>query len=662
MSEFLAFTIAGIVTGAIYAIASAGLVITYTTSGVFNIAHGAVGMVAAFLYWQLRFGWNVPAPIAFIAVVFVASPAIGMAAERVLLRRVPRSAVSVWLVVTIGLTVGLMGLATQIWKGSISRAMPGFYGSAGVRIGGVVVTWQQISTLVAALAVAALLRQLLHRARLGLAMRAVVDNRRLLSLDGVPPGRVESLSWALGGGLAGLAGVLIAPSLQLNAQLLTLLVINAYAAAAVGRLRNLPATVAGSMALGLVQSYLVAYLPGSSSYIVEGLRFSVPTVLLFAALLAFPVRRLREGWSAQSGAARRVPGLRGSLMAGAVFVAVVSAVAGMLSGGNLVRLELGIATGLILLSLVPLAGYGGQISLCQMTFAGMGAFAVSRIGHGENPLGLLAGAALAAAVGVLVALPAVRLYGLYLALGTMAFAVMADNMFFGNPHIFGFGGAVPLRRLHLLGLRFDGDRSFTVLLAVVFALGAVGVLALRRSAFGRSLVAMRDSTLACTALGINTTRLKLAVFALSALMAGLAGGLYAEARTVASVNDYAMFQSLPILLVLVVQGVDTVSGALAGGVGLSLLGALQAAVPQLSNVTYLGTGLAGIGLGRYPEGVLVGMAQQVREQLGRVAATAAPPPARNGSGPGPAPSPPRTVPRERPSAGVELAGSRAARG
>src|SRR6185437_3773272 len=108
----------------------------------------------------------------------------------------------------------------------------------------------QIATLAAALLVAVGLRQLLHHTRIGLAMRAVVDNRSLLGLVGAAPGWTESFSWAVGGTLAGLAGVLIAPSLQLSPPLLTLLVLNAYAAAAVGRLRSLPATVAGSLGLG----------------------------------------------------------------------------------------------------------------------------------------------------------------------------------------------------------------------------------------------------------------------------------------------------------------------------------------------------------------------------------------------------------------------------
>ena len=87
MTEFLAFTITGIVTGSVYAIAASGLVVTYTTSGIFNFAHGAIGMVMAFLYWQLRVQMHWPAPIALIVVLFILSPLLGAVIERVMMRR-----------------------------------------------------------------------------------------------------------------------------------------------------------------------------------------------------------------------------------------------------------------------------------------------------------------------------------------------------------------------------------------------------------------------------------------------------------------------------------------------------------------------------------------------------------------------------------------------
>ena len=116
MTEFLAFTITGIVTGAVYAIAASGLVVTYTTSGIFNFAHGAIGMVMAFLYWQLRVHMHWPAPLALIAVLFIAAPLFGALIERVLMRNVRGSDTGVALMVTLGLLLALIGVAFWRWK------------------------------------------------------------------------------------------------------------------------------------------------------------------------------------------------------------------------------------------------------------------------------------------------------------------------------------------------------------------------------------------------------------------------------------------------------------------------------------------------------------------------------------------------------------------
>src|SRR5947209_20392017 len=102
MSAFLAFTIIGIVTGAIYAIAATGLVVTYSTSGIFNIAHGAIGMMMAFTYWELRVHRHWPAPLALVVVLFILAPALGALIERVLIRRLRGATVAQSLVVTVG--------------------------------------------------------------------------------------------------------------------------------------------------------------------------------------------------------------------------------------------------------------------------------------------------------------------------------------------------------------------------------------------------------------------------------------------------------------------------------------------------------------------------------------------------------------------------------
>jgi branched-chain amino acid transport system permease protein len=255
----------------------------------------------------------------------------------------------------------------------------------------------------------------------------------------------------------------------------------------------------------------------------QGLRLAIPSILLFVVLLVLPQDTIQ---GARATVRRNVVGVASlprTLLGGAGLVVAVWGVTGLLSPGNVVNLGTGLALGLVMLSLVPLTGWGGQVSLCQMTFAGLGAFAMARLGHGGSPWGLVAAAVLAGAVGAAVSLPALRLRGLYLALATLAFASAMDDMFFPSATAFGFDGSVAIPRPRFFGITMASNRSFVIFLAAVFALIAMALLALRRGPFGRVLAAMKDSEAACATLGLNLTTTKLVVFTLSAALAGVAG-------------------------------------------------------------------------------------------------------------------------------------------
>jgi branched-chain amino acid transport system permease protein len=603
MTTFLQFTIVGIVTGAIYATTASGLVVTYTTSGIFNFAHGAIGMVAAFTYWELRVNRHMPAPIALVLVLFVIAPVLGAAIEKIFVRPLRGVSEGVALVVTLGLLLIFLGVAQVIWDPQIGRTLPEFFAGRSVRIVSVVVTYHQLITIALAGAVAIALRLLFYETRTGIAMRAVVDDRDLAALNGAAPARVSQLSWALGSVLAALAGVLIGSLIALDQIVLTLLVVNGYAAAMVGRLKSLPRTFAGALALGLLESYSVGYLTGKVDFI-DRLRPALPTLFLFAVLILLPQDRLRAG-RLVGGRSPRVPGMRDSVIAGGLFVVLALVASTVLSGSNLTNVSQGLALAVMMLSLVLLTGWGGQISLCQLTFVGIGAFAMGKVSAGGSPIGLVAAALLAGLVGVLVALPALRLKGLYLALSTLAFALLADKVFFTDKHVLDTGGRLGVHRLELLGVGFGSDKAYMVLLAAFFALGAVFILALKRGTFGRLLAAMSDSPAACATLGLDLTRIKLGVFALSAAMAGVAGALYGGLRGSVGADDFSMLQSLFLLLPLTIGGINTVSGALIGGLGFALLnvignnlgGSLGSALP------FLATGLGTVALARNPDGV-----------------------------------------------------------
>ena len=622
MRDLVTFTILGITTGAIYAVAASGLVVTYTTSGIFNFAHGAIGMLAAFTYWELRVNRDWPAPLALVVVVFVLAPLLGALIERVLMRGLQGVSQATSLVVTVGLMLGLIGLANTIWKPRDRQLTEFFGGEKAFTLSGVVVNWQQITTIGVAILVAVTLRLLLYRTRLGVAMRAQVDDRNLAALTGSRPARVSMLSWALGSSLAAVAGVLLAPILQLNVLVLTLLVINAYAAAMVGRLKSLPLTFAGALALGLAESFAVRYLPNEG--VLSNLKPAIPTLFLFAVLLILPEQRLRAG-ALVASAGTGNPSLRTSLLAVPALVAGTWFVTGLYEQAQLPRLGEALALGIVMLSLVPLTGYAGQVSLCSMTFAGLGAFTIVKVGADGAPLALLAAFGLAGVVGVLVALPALRLQGLYLALGTLAFGLFMDSVFFSDSRVFGSFGTATIPRLDIPGLDLQDDRTYVVFLSAVFGVLAAIVLALRRGRTGRRLAAMRDSPAAATTLGINLTRLKLGVFFLSAGIAGVGGALFGGLRESAGGTDFNVLQSLPILLLAVIGGISTVTGALMGGLVLSaLFPAISDAYPSLTELVYIGTGLAGVTLGRNPHGISVAVARRLRPVVDRWKAERAP--------------------------------------
>jgi branched-chain amino acid transport system permease protein len=565
----LSTLIVGISVGSIYAIAASGIVVTYTTSGIFNFAQGAIGMFMAFVYWQLRVDWGIPAPIALILTILVIAPLLGALIERVLIRLIAGATLVVQLVVTLGLMFAFMGLAVTIWDPTAeSRSIDFFFGSEGFEIGSTFVLWHRFITICAAIAIAIFLRLLLYRTRIGVTMRAVVDNRSLAGLHGARPQAASMLAWALGSSLAAVSGILLVPELGLQVDALTLLIINAFAAAIVGRLRSLPLTYVGAILLGLSVTFAVNFLELAGRF--STVQFAIPTIFLFIALLAVPQARiaLRRAPPDPKLHQPRVPRIWETAIGMVVVFAVVWLISRDMGEVNLNRVTLAIVVAVLMLSLVPLTGWAGQVSLAQITFAGAGAFAVYQwapFGSG-SPVSLICAAAFAIPFGFLMTLPALRLQGLYLALASMAFARMAESLFFDQPEVFG-SGAQPVPRLSVFGYRFTDQRAYLLLVTGVFGAMAIFVVWLRRGRFGRRLIALRDSEAACATLGVNRFRTKLAVYALAAAMAGFAGALLGMQRGTAATQDFALLSPLaiPIVLLIVVGGVETVSGALIGG-------------------------------------------------------------------------------------------------
>jgi len=234
MGAYLPFVVLGLVTGSVYALAAMGLVVTYTTSGVFNFAHGAIGMIVAYVFVTLREDAGVPTAVALAACVLVMAPLIGVALDRVLFRRLTGGTAATYLVASIGLLVALQGTAVVVLGPEHQRTRPLFPRRTVLHAGELRVGFDQAAVVVVVAVLGAALVAFFRRTHLGRQTRAVVDNRDLTGLVGTDAARVTMVSWAVGCAFAGLSGILIAPFIGLDAVLLTLLVLQAVAAAVVG--------------------------------------------------------------------------------------------------------------------------------------------------------------------------------------------------------------------------------------------------------------------------------------------------------------------------------------------------------------------------------------------------------------------------------------------
>ncbi len=687
MQTFFNIVINGLVIGAVYAIAASGLVVTYSTSGIFNFAHGALGMFCAFAYWEVRVDQGWPAPLALVFILFVVAPLLGLLLYVVVIRGLEGTSEIVKLVIPISLMLAFIGLAGWIWDQSKPHTLQPFFGLRKFTLFNVVVTYHNVTIMVVSILLALALRVLLYRTRTGISMRAIVDDRSLFQLNGGRPDRAPMYSWMLGVSLSALAGILITPfnGGSLSTTLLTLLVINAFAAAMLGRLRSLPWTYAGAIILGLVTrltfSPPIGVFPRRFDW-AGNVRSAAPMILLFVVLLILPQDRLRGVSISRTRERFSMPTMQTAVVGGAVLMAAIFMLSRIMAPRDVLTLADGIAAAIIMLSLVLLSGYAGEISLATMAFGAIGGTVFYH--HVSHVVGARAGwlpyliaIVSTAIVGAVVALPALRLRGLYLGLATAAFSVGVEQIVFKELHaerriypivitliiVIGLAAiyyafkALRVRgmliataatavvlvltatnswlsrqkwsaifpnanlqvpRPKLFGIDFAPQTNYLLLLAGVFTILGIGLVALRRSSYGRQLAAMKDSPAACATLGMNIVRLKLSVFMMSAAIAGLGGCLLAQQSGAVTADRFNLFQSLSMFMLVVVAGVGYVGGGLAGGL---LYGSVFFVIQsiftklQIDHATFhgifhwlgdavsrIGPALVGVGLGRNPTG------------------------------------------------------------
>ncbi|MEY9890711.1 branched-chain amino acid transport system permease protein [Catenulispora sp. MAP5-51] len=594
----------GLAIGCVAALAAVGLLATYRVTGVFDIAFGSTAVFCAYVMWQCVRVWRMPVGVAALLVLGIVAPGVGLLLERLVYRPLRRSGASGLLVATLGVLVLQLGVVFLVWGGRSYVDAPSLLPAGSVRLtGSLSLSYATIVELCVVALVAVLLTVLLRATRVGLMVRAVVDDRDLASAL-VPADRLAAGGWAFGSFLAGVAGVLWAPIYHLDPYSLTLTVLETMGVAVLARLTSLPAAVLAALAIGIAQTELTAVHPAARwQGLVDAFHTNLFVLVLFAALMVVPRLGIRDSGSIGGGlhrvGARRTsnPGLVSRLPLGAL--SLVLALPLFFDPADL-RASLAVpALAVVFVSLVVATGYAGQISLGQAGYAGLGALFMAKLAGAGVPwlVALFLGPLLVVPLGWLTGAVfvnkgiAIHRRGLYLALTTFATAAVVARFVFAQP-VF-VGGLVIARPPG-----FTDDHWFYVLELACLLLALFLVRSLHTGPMGRALVALRDSEAAAVSAGIDVRRMKVFVFACAAGLAGLGGALTTSAAQAFNPTDFDPVQGLVWFAAVAVWGVDSALGAVVGAAAL-----VAVDVGTVAGVSGLLIGVGAVLLGRFPGGI-----------------------------------------------------------
>ncbi|MYS92856.1 MULTISPECIES: ABC transporter permease subunit [Streptomyces] len=578
-------TLAGLSVGSAAALTGIGLIVTYRATGVLNFAHGAIAMVCAYALRQCVVEWGWPLWLGAAVALLVLAPGLGVVLERFVFRplAVLGGDPAQTLVASIGVFVLLVGGAALLWGQGARDDAPELVPDE---------PWRQLAVvLVLAAGVTAVVRW----TRFGRELRAVVDDRRLAVLGGIDADRVAAAGWAFGSFTAGLTGVLLAPYVRLDPYGLSLLVMEVVAVAVAARMRSLPVAVVVALGVGVAQSQLTRLHPsGWGAPLLQTAATNLFVVALLVAALVLPGVGTRDALPRTATA--RVPTPPGAWIVAAVLFLLPLGLAGR-------DLHTSIqvpALAVVLLSLVVVTGRGGQISLGQAAYAGLGALFTALLAAGRFPglpavpeLAALAVAiVLVAPLGLLTGWPAIGRRGLALALATFAVGVGVSRFVFTQPYA--TSGLSPGRPAG-----FEGDRAYYVLELLLLALALLVAHALRRGRTGRALAAMRDHEAGAQAAGVRVPSLKLLAFVAGAALAALGGGMLGMGLRAFDPTAYDPVRGLLWFAAVVVLGADSTLGALGaaallvgldagtrGGVAAALIGVLAVLVGRFPGGPY----------------------------------------------------------------------------
>lgn len=610
----LPFIVAGLVVGSTYGLAGMGLVLSYRLSKVVNFAHGAVALFCAYSFWQMNVRWGWPMPIALLLATAFIPAALALLAEQVVLGRVVGASLFARTSAGIGLLLIVLGVSLGIW-GQETVSVPSIFPARQFGLPGVVVSFHQAGVVIVSLLLGASFFALLRFTRLGVELRAVVDRPEIAKIRGINTRRVVRVAWIINFVLAAISGVLLAPVFGSQALSLVALVFASLVFAAVAGMSSLPIALGAGVAFGVADALLLGYLPqGGLSTNVRGF---LPFGMLVFALVAQARRAGRTSTSEGRNTALlldlgNLSHLRAEPSAVPVIVVCMLALGVGAVFGELWALSLatGLAYAVILLSFKAFTASTGLVSLGQGAFAGISAFLAAELVVDRGvpwPLAFFIAAAAAAAAGAVVALPTVRLRGVFLTLGTIAFAQLVESTLFASKSFTGgtFG------RTFVRPAGFGSDLAYlALLLAIFFALSRATDM-LRRSIVGRELQADLAAGAGARSIGIRPERGRLIAFAVSAGIAGMGGVLLSGVSQHVALglgglgSPWGLVNTLLWLTVVAIGGIGSVWGPLGAGLVLGVMPEVLQEFPAIRQSYAALFGLMSIAALRRPGGMVV---------------------------------------------------------
>lgn len=561
MNTFLNYLVPGLTNGATYAIIAIGLVLTYKTTGVLNFAHGGFGAAAAYLFYQFRVKDDLPWFWAFVLALVIVGVGGGllMAGIGALLQEAPDVLV---VAATVGLLVFLQSLMTAIYGRSTILFDAYLPQDVVFTAGDVRVAWDDLIKIGFAVASAVALALVFGKTRIGKETTAVVDDPNLLSLHKVNPFVVRARAWILGISFAAIAGMFLAPVLGISADTMVLLVIAAYGAAAVGLFKSLPLTIVGAFGIGILVAYLPSQTAGSSHNFITTLPQQIPFIVLFGIFLVTPKRYLQDLGVRRIRPLSPIREFSPSVNAGGLALLALFLVTAPIwvSDADINQWASGLGYAIVFAALSLLVWTSGQVSLASMAFAAIGAATTGHmLANGASwPVAVLIGALMTLPFGIIIAIPSIRLAGVYVAVATFGFGIVIQQVVYPMGAFFGeVERRVDVPRPVILGVDFTSNNGYYFLALITLGLVMALILAIRRSRLCLMLRAMSSSPAAVEAHGASVTLMKITVFCISGALFAVGGATIAGVPQSASgtiQGSYNYTVSLVMVAVLTVCG------------------------------------------------------------------------------------------------------------